>query len=154
MTPRRLDPQSVRARLAEIDQLLGWLADLGSPTGAELRRSWRTRLLAERLLQQLVEMAVAICQHVAKAEGVAVAEDYRSAFGGAADAGLITSELADRLRPAAGLRNVVVHDYLGVDLDVVAAAIPRAQADFSEFRRQAARWLLAREEAERVDGDW
>lgn len=39
------------------------------------------------------------------------------------------------------MRNVLVHDYLDVDHDMVSEAIPLAQKQYSEYVRNVARWL-------------
>lgn len=51
---------------------------------------------------------------------------YAESFRLAARAGLIGSELADGLAPFAGTRNILVRDYLEVDYELIAAAIPPA----------------------------
>ncbi len=55
--------------------------------------------------------------------------------------GLITQDLAASLALAAGLRNVLVHDYLDTDLEIVASAIPLARVQFEEYRQQVGQWL-------------
>lgn len=65
-------------------------------------------------------------------------DDYTESFDRAADAGLIDRELAKALRPSVGLRNVLVHAYLDVDRDIVAAAVPLAIEQYGAYVRQAA----------------
>ncbi len=145
MSPRALDHDAVLRRLQELDRLLRWLDELGTPTGEELREDWRTRLLVERLLEQLVEIAVSTNLHLAGSAGVSRGGTYRDSFEAAASVGAIKTSLARELAPSAGLRIVLVHDYLDVDHDVVAAAIPMALDLFGVYRRQVGRWLAAQE---------
>jgi uncharacterized protein YutE (UPF0331/DUF86 family) len=72
-----------------------------------------------------------------------VPEDYRASFAAAARAGAITDGLAERLSPAAGLRNLLAHRYGEVDLDRVAAAAPRAHDDFQDYMAQVSSWLIS-----------
>lgn len=141
MTPRQLDVEVVRRRLAEIDRLLRWLGELGTPDRSRLEAEWQTRLLVERILTQLVEMAAGINLHVAGALGVTAGDGYRDSFTAMADAGVITRELARALSPSAGMRNVLVHDYLDVDHALVAAAVPLAAEGFGRYRHEVAAWL-------------
>ena len=145
MSPRQLDPDAVRRRLHEIDRLLRWLAELGTPDAAELHAQWRTRLLVERILEQLVELAVGINLHVAAARDASLGDSYRDSFAAIAEVGAITEDLAADLAPSAGLRNVLVHDYLDIDYGLVAASIPEAVRQYAEYRRSVARWLLDQE---------
>jgi uncharacterized protein YutE (UPF0331/DUF86 family) len=106
MSPRRLDPDSVAAKLRLMEPLLDRLADVVGVTG------------------------------------VPVPEDYRSSFAAAASAGAIPDDLARRLAPSAGPRNRLAHRYGEVDLDIVAAAVPLAHADYGEYVRRVSAWLL------------
>lgn len=56
--------------------------------------------------------------------------------------GAIEEPLAAALAPAAGMRNVLVHGYLDIDVGRVAAAVPLALRDFSGYVRQVAAYLL------------
>lgn len=59
-----------------------------------------------------------------------------------AESGAIDVELLPALRGASGMRNVLVHEYEDIDLDVVAAALGSAVTTFTDLRRQVASWLL------------
>ena len=41
-----------------------------------------------------------------------------------------------------GLRNVLVHEYVNIDLNKVAESVPQAIDSYTQYRRQIARWLL------------
>lgn len=142
MSPRRLDPESVTAKLRLMDPLVRRLGEFGGVTGDELRADLDRRLVAERLLTLLVETAAAVNGHIAGATGGPVPEDYRASFRAAASAGAIPGELAARLEPSAGLRNRLAHRYGHVDYDIVAAAVPQAYRDFGEYVGHVSAWLL------------
>ncbi len=147
MSPRRLDPASVSAKLRLLEPLVARLAELEGVTGDDLEKDLDRRLVVERILTVLVETAAAINGHIASATGGPVPEDYRSSFAAAAKAGALTDDLAARLAPSAGLRNRLAHRYGDVDLYVVADAIPRAHDDFSEYVTQVSNWLVGQVEA-------
>lgn len=44
----------------------------------------------------------------------------------AVEAGVLEAALAARLKPSVGMRNVIVHGYVRLDLDLVATAVPEA----------------------------
>ncbi len=50
-------------------------------------------------------------------------------------------ELAQRLAPSAGLRNVLVHEYAQVDLALVARGVELARSDSRAYVREVARAL-------------
>ena len=144
MTPRTLDPATLREKLRLVEELLDALALVGGVTAERLTTEVLTRLAVERILTQAVDLVVSVCGHVVSAEGRQVPATYREAIRGAATTGLIDDSLATSLGAAVGLRNVLVHEYARVDLARVAGAVPVAASDLAEFVRQVARWLSER----------
>ncbi len=67
-------------------------------------------------------------------------KDYRSSFQLAPAAGLIEPELAVVLQPSVGLRNVLAH--VDIDLEMVVAATRNAKSDYRAYLRSASAWLL------------
>lgn len=60
-----------------------------------------------------------------------------------ADHGVISSELRDRLRGLGGFRNVLVHEYVAVDLDRVHRFLQEGLEDFIDFADQVESFLEA-----------
>jgi uncharacterized protein YutE (UPF0331/DUF86 family) len=141
MTPRRLDQAMVTQRLREIQLLLADLAELGAVDAERLRRERPTRHIVERVLSQIVELAGSINIHVVTSLLGRSPDSYAASFDEMARAGVLEWDFAASLRPSAGMRNVLVHDYLEVDHDMVSVAIPLAQEQYSEYVRNVARWL-------------
>ncbi|MGA9312164.1 MAG: DUF86 domain-containing protein [Pseudonocardiaceae bacterium] len=67
-------------------------------------------------------------------------EDYGSAFRDLAAVGILERDLADRLRLATGLRNVLVHAYLDVDPSRIWTHLGRLD-DLEDFARAADEYL-------------
>ena len=147
MSPRRLDTDVVDARLLSMEPLLARLAELREVSGTRLAGDLDLRLVVERILTVLVDTAVSVNSHVVTAAGRPSPADYRSTFLAAADAGLITADLARRIAPSAGLRNLLTHRYGEVDHQRVAAAVPGAVDDYTDYVAQVSRWLLDAEDA-------
>lgn len=141
MTPPRLDQAMVAQRLREIQLLLTDLAELGAVDAERLRRERPTRHIVERVLSQIVELAGSINTHVVVSLLGRSPDSYAASFDEMARAGVLEWDFAASLRPSAGMRNVLVHDYLDVDHDMVSAAIPLAQEQYGEYVRTVARWL-------------
>jgi uncharacterized protein YutE (UPF0331/DUF86 family) len=55
--------------------------------------------------------------------------------------GLLDADLASRLGRAAGLRNVLVHDYVSVDPERLVAIVRSGLGDLKAFGALAARWM-------------
>ena len=50
-------------------------------------------------------------------------------------AGLVTAALAGQMKAMVGLRNVVVHQYQDLDLDIVTSVVQEHLDDLSDFAR-------------------
>ncbi|GAA2182865.1 hypothetical protein GCM10009785_23930 [Brooklawnia cerclae] len=135
-----IDPDVVARRLAVMRRLLAHLEGLRVSSAAELA-DLGVRLQVERVLTQLVNLAAEINAHVAAATGLPP-EDYRQGFDRMAEEGFLTEELADRLKPSVGLRDVLTHEYVEIDLTRLASSIPMALEGYDQYVRQVAGALL------------
>jgi uncharacterized protein YutE (UPF0331/DUF86 family) len=143
MTPRRLDPDMVRAKLDAIEQTRTTLNGIGPVTEDDLKGDPITAAAVERLLARLVDLAVDINSHVAAARLGRAPGDYRESFDLGQQAGLLARDLADELKASVGLRNVIVHEYVRLDLRIVADAIPQAVTTYGRYVAAVAGSLTA-----------
>lgn len=132
------DPDRLRARLISMRELVDHLDSLQPVTEEALRADFGLRLQVERALSQIITLAAEINSHGVVATLGRPPADLRTSFDDAAYAGWIDLDLAQRLRMAAGLRNVLVHEYVDVDLGIVAAAVPGAVGGFGAYIRAVA----------------
>lgn len=148
MTPRRLDVDVLHARLAELRRVLDHLATKRDISQARLESDLDARYATERMLALLVDLAVAINNHIAASVLGRGAADYRESFHLAARAEAISSELARDLADSVGLRNVLVHEYTAVNLGIVAASVARAVDGYDRYVREVAAFLTQSAPAE------
>lgn len=141
MSTRPVDAAVVQRRLVLMDSQLGTLARIGSITEARLLEDDLVRYAVERILTQLVDTAVAINSHIVAALVGRTPDDYRSTFAAAAEAGALTPELAERLAPSVGLRNILIRDYTDTDLAILVASVPRALTDYRDYVSTVAQFL-------------
>jgi uncharacterized protein YutE (UPF0331/DUF86 family) len=73
--------------------------------------------------------------------GLAPPDSAREAFAALARHGLLEPELASRLGRAAGLRNVLVHDYVRVEPGRLVHVLQVGLGDLRAFGAHATRWL-------------
>jgi len=82
-------------------------------------------------VQGCIDLAIHACSH----EALGVPEGPASAFALLARGGVIDSGLATRLARAAGLRNLVVHQYSDLDLARLSSDIGDGLPDLDDFVR-------------------
>jgi len=70
-----------------------------------------------------IEACIDVAQHVCATTGLGPPDSNADAMRLLAAHGIIPASLADSMRQAVGFRNVLVHDYVRVDDDVVTARL-------------------------------
>ena len=89
MTPSGLVESVVQRRLTMIDRLVGAAESRRGITGEELDRDFDTRLIVERILTQLADLAVDINAHITSSLGETAGGEARSTFDKMAQLGII-----------------------------------------------------------------
>lgn len=135
-----VDPESVGRRLQRLGELLAALEAIRADGEQAYLAELHTRMAAERALQLAIQACIDIAAHMVAELGLRTPEDYRGTFRGLADADLLDRELAQRLGDAAGMRNILVHEYLEIDARQVWRALERLDdlRAFADAARRAA----------------
>jgi uncharacterized protein YutE (UPF0331/DUF86 family) len=110
-----VDPESVNTRLQRLEQLLSVLEDVRGQGRERLLDDVRIQLQTEHALQIAIQICIDVGIHIAGERALRPPDDYRGVFASLAEAGVLQRELAGRLGDAAGLRNLLVHEYTAVD---------------------------------------
>ena len=136
-----VNPDIVHERLVLMREMLEALESIGPITLERLTGDITVRLATERIFTQLVELAVSINNHVIAQTGSIIPKSYRDSFPKLAEIGVIASDLAADLAPSAGLRNILIHDYVAVDRERFAAAVPVAGRLYRRYVIDVAAYL-------------
>jgi uncharacterized protein YutE (UPF0331/DUF86 family) len=86
-------------------------------------------------LQRACESSIAAAMHLVRIHRLGVPQETREAFDLLERSGYLDASLATRLRKMVGFRNVAVHDYQKLNLDVVRSILVERLDDFLEFTR-------------------
>jgi uncharacterized protein YutE (UPF0331/DUF86 family) len=84
-------------------------------------------------LQRACETAIDLGMYVVSQRKLGVPQDSRDAFMLLQAAGILSVNLATRMQRMVGFRNVAVHEYTRLNLDVVLAIITTQLDDFRTF---------------------
>lgn len=84
-------------------------------------------------LQRACETSIDLAMHLVRRARLGIPQESRDAFALLADAGQLERSLAERLQRMVGFRNVAVHDYQALNLDIVAAIIRSHLSDLLAF---------------------
>lgn len=140
MTRGQPDPEVIRRHLRALEDALTRLRRHAGSTVAQLRADTDLRWTVERGLQLCAQNALDVATHIAAASG-ADAPEYATAIDRLAELRILPPEFAARFRAIAGFRNVLVHGYLAVDLQVVEDILRNHLQDFADFISSIERYL-------------
>lgn len=134
------DAELLAKRLAALQSYVEQLRRLGNPEALETDLKEQRFVL--HTLQLAMQSALDIASHIVSDEWLGEPEKNQELFWLLARGGWIDSRLAAALAGMSGMRNILVHEYLNVDLDKVRSALRDDLDDLLEFA-QAIRGRLA-----------
>lgn len=90
-------------------------------------------------LRRACETSIDLAMHLVATRRLGVPQESRNAFELLRDAGVIDSDLAERLRRMVGFRSIAVHEYRRRSREILESVIRERLGDFAEFARAALR---------------
>ena len=94
-------------------------------------------------LQRACEASIDLAMHIVRIKTLGIPQESRHAFGLLEAGGGLEASLADRMKNMVGFRNVAIHNYRALDLDIVRSIVMEHLDDFLDFSKWAVR-LFAR----------
>lgn len=139
---KNIDEGVVHSKLDAIRRAIKTLSGVSPLDASTLTSDPIIAAAVERLVCRIVELAVEINSHIAAAVLARAPRDYRESYELACESGAISPDLAAKLRPSVGLRNTIVHEYVPINYEIVARAVPMATQGYTEYCAQIAKFLL------------
>ena len=136
-----VEVEVVRRKLATIVEDLRALEPVRMMSKENYIEEFYKRKATERLLQELIEAAIDINVHLILEAGHAAPDDYYESFVKIGELGIISSDLAERVAPSAGLRNRLVHEYDMLDHEIVLKSVATAEELFSIYVKEINEYL-------------
>jgi uncharacterized protein YutE (UPF0331/DUF86 family) len=135
------DADLIAKKLAAIETYVGELRQIGRID--RLREDLREQRFIEHTLQLAVQAALDAASHIVSDERLGEPRTNRELFDLLSRAGWINPTLAESLRNMAGFRNVLVHGYDVVDLDIVEDVVRNHLDDLLAYAASVRRRLNA-----------
>ena len=86
-------------------------------------------------IQRACEASIDVAMHIVSERKLGVPKASRDAFKLLQEAGLIDANLAKTLMNMVGFRNIAVHDYQALQLDILQAIVEKHLNDFKDFTK-------------------
>jgi uncharacterized protein YutE (UPF0331/DUF86 family) len=125
------DAQLVEKKLAVIETCVAELRRLGRP--ALIATDVREERFAEHTLQMAIQAALDVASHIVSDRRLGEPRNNRELFALLERDGWVARDLAGTLSAMAGFRNVLVHGYDTVNLDVVRDVLEHRLDDLLAF---------------------
>ncbi|MBK4141152.1 DUF86 domain-containing protein [Corynebacterium macginleyi] len=144
MSPRDFQTDTIRKRLVSLRRILGELEKYRDSDAKELRSDLSQMYAVFFMLQQVIDLATDINQHIAATTLNVADSSSRRGFEDLIRAGILPADLEQDFYKSAALRNVITHQYVEVDLEIVSNSIPRVLDVYTQYVKSISRWLASR----------
>ena len=84
-------------------------------------------------LQRATNASIDISNVLIRQQRLGIPQSARDSFELIEKAGVISAELSEKLKRMVGLRNIAVHDYQALNLDIAVSVVKNHLSDFEEF---------------------
>ena len=84
-------------------------------------------------LQRACEASIDAAMHVVRSKKLGVPQESRDAFQLLCKADLIDADLTRRLQAMVGFRNIAVHNYKNLNMEIVRSIVEERLVDFQDF---------------------
>ena len=125
------DADLIAKKLAQIETYLHELRTLARP--ADVRSDLREERFVAHTLQLAIQTVIDVAAHIVADDRLGEPQSQRDLFDLLARHGWISSEQALDLQRMVGFRNLLVHEYARLDLDVLREVAEQRLDDFTDF---------------------
>lgn len=126
--------ERITTKIEEIKQYANELTSILPKNFDEYANNFEKRAACERYFEKIVEAIVDLAFLFIKRKRLRNPEDDRQAFDVLAEANVISKSLAQKMKSAKGMRNVIAHEYGGVNNEMVFHTLTQElEKDVREF---------------------
>jgi len=86
-------------------------------------------------LLRACEASIDAAMHIVRQRRLGLPQESRDAFRLIEEAGLLTKELSNQMQKMVGFRNVAIHDYRKLSLEILRSILSNRLGDFRNFVR-------------------
>ncbi|NSW89305.1 MAG: DUF86 domain-containing protein [Firmicutes bacterium] len=131
-----VDVNVVQRRLVALEEYINDLLEVKNEINWDVFSTDKViRRYVERTLHMAVEACLDITNHIISYEGYREPRDNKDSFEILKEQGMISEELSVQLKKMAQFRNVIVHDYLRIQPEIVYAILKKNVPDLIRFAK-------------------
>jgi uncharacterized protein YutE (UPF0331/DUF86 family) len=130
----------IERRLDELSERLARLEPLKDKPRHAFQEDPYLRDIVERNLEIAAQSCIDICHRIIALEDAQKPKDYYEAFLIVGELGVLPVDFSQRMAPIAGFRNILVHEYVSVNWDLVYENLQRLD-DLYRFNELIRLWM-------------
>jgi len=121
-------------KIREIEDYLEKLTEIIPKEVEEYKKDHKTKAACERYFEKIVEVVIDLSFLIVKEKSLKIPEDSEGVFDVLKEENIISEKLAEKLKDAKGMRNIISHQYGTVDDEIVFESITgQLERDVIEF---------------------
>lgn len=133
--------EKISRKLRFMKRYVDFLKSHRAISAEKLEENYELRSAIERNLELALESMLDIGEIIISEEGFEKPEDYKSVMLILGKEGILPKVFAEKLVPAVGVRNILVHMYTEVDVKKICEFLRGNLGDFDEFAKHVANYL-------------
>jgi uncharacterized protein YutE (UPF0331/DUF86 family) len=120
-------------KLATIERCLSRIKEVYQQAGDDFLSDYTRQDSIILNLQRACEASIDLANYITKLKNLGIPQSSRNSFELLQKAGLLPLEISDNLKKMVGLRNIAVHDYQELNLEIVKYVVENHLVDFQRF---------------------
>ncbi|MFQ5979281.1 MAG: DUF86 domain-containing protein [Candidatus Heimdallarchaeota archaeon] len=136
-----IDRTRVSEKLIDAENYLALLEEIAAQSTADkLQADFSEQLKAERAFEVVLQIMIDVCTHIVSIFKE-IPKSYSNCFLILARKSVIPTELGERMALAAKMRNIIVHQYAGINYHLLLEAAKQLVPDFNLFKESVLKWI-------------
>lgn len=136
-----LDSAVVERRLAKIQEEMEFLRTIKKQNFDEFIEDGKSQRSTAKAIETIAQSVIDICSHIVAQNHWGVINSYRSTIALLATHRVLSKNLSLNLQQVIAMRNILVHQYLNIDLRIVWESIENLIEDSAKFIKAIMKFL-------------
>jgi uncharacterized protein YutE (UPF0331/DUF86 family) len=136
-----VDKNIILRKISELEMYQKQIEEFALITLQEYTSDWKAQRIIERTLQMMIETCADIAHHIISDKAMRPPMSYADTFKVLNENHIIGTELFHIMDKMAKFRNIVVHRYESVDLEIVLIILKNHLDDFLLFKDSILKYL-------------
>lgn len=128
-----VDQSLVNRKLVLLTQAKKELLNYGIKSFKDFRKNHKDQKAVQKMLQEMVEICMDIGKHIIADEGFRFPENSKDIFTVLHENNVLSKNVVSTMHNMVGFRNIVIHLYEKIDLEIVYGIYKRHLNDFDSF---------------------